>query len=377
MSPTLALACELIRRPSVTPDDQGCQMVIAERLAACGFHIEIMPFGEVTNLWARRGDAAPLLCFAGHTDVVPTGPLAQWTSDPFVPTIRDGLLYGRGAADMKGSIAAMVTAAEAFVAAHPDHRGSLGFLITSDEEGPSIDGTVKVMERLAQRGERIDYALVGEPSSREQLGDTIKNGRRGSLTGTLKIHGKQGHVAYPHLALNPFHASTSALTALCAEVWDHGNDHFPPTSLQIANLQMGTGADNVIPGQLEAQFNLRFSTEQTPERIQTRVAEILDAGGFGYELRWRLSGHPFLTPAGELVDAARAAIHAVTGVTTQLSTSGGTSDGRFIAPTGAQVVELGPRNATIHQIDECVGVAELDQLAEIYQGLMQRLLAQS
>jgi succinyl-diaminopimelate desuccinylase len=377
MSPTLALASELIRRPSVTPDDQGCQTLIAEHLTASGFQIEFMPCGEVTNLWARRGDAAPLLCFAGHTDVVPTGPLAQWISDPFVPTIRDGLLFGRGAADMKGSIAAMITAAETFVAAQPDHRGSLAFLITSDEEGPSIDGTVKVVERLMQRGERIDYALVGEPSSREQLGDTIKNGRRGSLTGTLKIHGKQGHVAYPHLALNPFHASASALAALCAEVWDHGNEHFPPTSLQIANLHMGTGADNVIPGHLEAQFNLRFSTEQTPERIQARVAEILDAGGFRYDLRWRLSGHPFLTPAGELVDAARAAIHAVTGVETQLSTSGGTSDGRFIAPTGAQVVELGPLNATIHQIDECVGVAELDQLAEIYQGVMQRLLAQS
>jgi len=308
---------------------------------------------------------------------VPTGPLEHWTSPPFTPTVRDGVLYGRGAADMKGSIAAMVTAAEAFVAAHSDHRGSITFLITSDEEGPSIDGTVKVVERLAQRGERIDYALVGEPSSREQLGDTIKNGRRGSLTGTLKIHGKQGHVAYPHLALNPFHASATALAALCAEVWDHGNDHFPPTSLQIANLHMGTGADNVIPAQLEAQFNLRFSTEQTPERIQTRVAEILDAGGFGYDLSWRLSGHPFLTPAGELVEAARAAIHAVTGVHTQLSTSGGTSDGRFIAPMGAQVVELGPLNATIHQIDECVGVVELEQLARIYQELMQRLLAEA
>ncbi|MBK1695026.1 succinyl-diaminopimelate desuccinylase [Chromatium weissei] len=374
MSPTLALACELIRRPSITPDDQGCQAVLAERLAASGFRIEIMPFGEVTNLWARRGDSAPLLCFAGHTDVVPTGPLAQWTSDPFVPTIRNGLLYGRGAADMKGSIAAMVTAAEAFVAAHSDHRGSIAFLITSDEEGPSIDGTVKVVERLTQRGERIDYALVGEPSSREQLGDTIKNGRRGSLTGTLKIHGKQGHVAYPQLALNPFHASATALAALCAEIWDHGNEHFPPTSLQIANLHMGTGADNVIPAQLEAQFNLRFSTEQTPERIQMRVAEILNAGGFRYDLSWRLSGHPFLTPAGELVDAARAAIHAVTGVNTQLSTSGGTSDGRFIAPTGAQVVELGPLNATIHQIDECVSVVELEQLTKIYQELMERLL---
>ncbi|TCT19310.1 succinyl-diaminopimelate desuccinylase [Thiobaca trueperi] len=374
MSPTLALACDLIARPSVTPDDAGCQALMAERLAAIGFRIEHLPFGEVSNLWARRGETGPLFCFAGHTDVVPTGPLDQWTSDPFVPTIRDGLLFGRGAADMKGSVAAMVTAAESFVAAHPGHRGSIAFLITSDEEGPSVDGTVRVIERLEERGEKIDYALVGEPSSSERLGDTIKNGRRGSLSGWLRIQGKQGHVAHPHRAKNPFHASAPALAALCAEVWDAGNDYFPPTSFQIANLNMGTGADNVIPGHLDAQFNLRFSTELTPETIQARVRQILDAGGFDYDLSWRLSGKPFLTPAGELVAATRAAIRAVQGIETELSTSGGTSDGRFIAPTGAQVLELGPLNASIHQIDECVGIADLDQLSVIYCQILQRLL---
>ncbi|MBK5965405.1 succinyl-diaminopimelate desuccinylase [Thiocystis minor] len=374
MSPTLALARDLIARPSVTPDDRGCQDLMAARLDALGFRIEPMPFGEVTNLWARRGDTGPVFCFAGHTDVVPTGPLDRWTSDPFVPTIRDGRLYGRGAADMKGSLAAMITAVESFVADHPDHTGSIAFLITSDEEGPSVNGTVKVVERLEQRGEKIDYALVGEPSSRERLGDTIKNGRRGSLNGVLKVHGKQGHVAYPQLAVNPFHACATTLAALCAEIWDQGNDHFPPTSFQIANLNMGTGAENVIPGQLEAQFNLRFSTELTPEIIQTRVRRILDAGGFDYDLTWRLSGNPFLTPAGELVAASRAAIRTVAGLDTLLSTTGGTSDGRFIAPTGAQVVELGPLNATIHQIDECVGVEELDQLSAIYRLILERLL---
>ena len=375
MSPTLELACDLISRPSVTPEDGGCQALMAARLARIGFRIEPMRFGEVTNLWARRGDTGPVLCFAGHTDVVPTGPLDQWTSDPFTPTIRDGLLYGRGASDMKGSLAAMVTATESFVADHPDHGGSIAFLITSDEEGPSIDGTVKVIERLEQRGEKIDYALVGEPSSSRHLGDTIKNGRRGSLSGMLTVHGKQGHVAHPHLAENPFHASAQALAALCAEVWDQGNDHFPPTSFQIANLNMGTGADNVIPGRLDAQFNLRFSTELTPDAIKTRVRRTLDAGGFRYDLGWRLSGNPFLTPAGELVDACRQAIRAVAGLETQLSTSGGTSDGRFIAPTGSQVVELGPVNATIHQIDECVGVEELDQLSAIYDRILRTLLA--
>jgi succinyl-diaminopimelate desuccinylase len=374
MSPTLELARELIRRPSVTPEDAGCQALIAERLAPLGFRIEPMPFGEVTNLWARRGDTGPLLCLAGHTDVVPPGPLEDWTSPPFEPTIRDGRLYGRGAADMKGSLAAMVTAVEGFLAHNPKHGGSIAFLLTSDEEGPSIDGTVRVVERLRARGEAIHYALVGEPSSRERLGDTIKNGRRGSLNGFLTVHGKQGHVAYPHLAKNPFHSAAPALAALCAEVWDRGNEHFPPTSLQIANLQMGTGAENVIPGRLTAQFNLRFSTELTSEVIDQRVRRILDAGGFDYTLSWRLSGNPFLTPAGELVDAARAAIAEVEGIETQLSTSGGTSDGRFIAPMGAQVMELGPINASIHQVDEHVGVEELEHLCDIYRRILERLL---
>jgi len=374
MSATLELACELIRRPSFTPCDAGCQDLLAARLAAIGFGIEPMPFGEVRNLWARRGEAGPLFCFAGHTDVVPTGPAADWQSDPFTPAVRDGQLYGRGAADMKGSLAAMVTAVEAFVAAHPDHRGSIAFLITSDEEGIATEGTVKVVERLQTRGERIDWCLVGEPSCRERLGDSIKVGRRGSLTGLLTVHGKQGHVAYPLLANNPFHAAAPALAALCAEVWDQGNAQFPPTSLQIVNLAMGTGADNVIAGHLSVQFNLRFSTELTPEVIAQRVRAILDTGGFTYDLTWRLSGLPFLTPAGDLVAATRAAITAVTGIDTEASTSGGTSDGRFIAPTGAQVVEFGPRNATIHQVDECVAVADLDTLAEIYQDLLVRLL---
>jgi len=374
MSATLELARELIRRPSLTPADAGCQDLLAARLAALGFRIEPMPFGAVCNLWARRGQAGPLFCFAGHTDVVPTGPAVDWASDPFEPQIRNGLLYGRGAADMKGSIAAMVTAVEGFVATHPDHRGSIALLITSDEEGLATEGTVKVVERLESRGEHIDWCLVGEPSCRERLGDQIKVGRRGSLTGLLTVHGKQGHVAYPLLANNPFHAAAPALAALCAEVWDQGNAQFPPTSLQVVNLTMGTGADNVIAGSLSAQFNLRFSTELTPEVIAQRVRAILDTGGFAYDLTWRLSGHPFLTPEGELVAATRAAITAITGIDTEASTSGGTSDGRFIAPTGAQVVEFGPLNASIHQVDECVAVADLDALAQIYQDLLGRLL---
>jgi succinyl-diaminopimelate desuccinylase len=374
MSSTLELARELIRRPSVTPDDAGCQDLIAQRLAAIGFAIEPMPFGAVQNLWARRGDREPLFCLAGHTDVVPTGPLEDWTSPPFEPSIRDGLLYGRGAADMKGSIAAMVTAVEGFVAERPDHQGSIAFLITSDEEGPSIDGTVKVIRRLQNRGERIDYALVGEPSCRVRLGDTLKVGRRGSLTGLLRVHGKQGHVAYPNLASNPFHAAAPALAALCAEVWDQGNEHFPPTTFQIANLNMGTGADNVIPGRLVAQFNLRFGTELTADIIDQRVRAILNQGGFRYDLDWSLSGNPFLTPAGSLVAATRESIRELQGIETELSTTGGTSDGRFIAPTGAQVVELGPLNASIHQVDECVAVADIDALSEIYRGILRRLL---
>jgi len=373
-SPTLALARDLIRRPSVTPDDAGCQTLIGLRLAALGFHLEPMPSNGVSNLWARRGRASPLFCFAGHTDVVPPGPRSDWASDPFEPQIRDGLLYGRGAADMKGSIAAMVTAAETFVRAHPDHRGSIAFLITSDEEGLATDGTVKVVEALLARGEHIDYCLVGEPSCRERLGDTIKNGRRGSLNGFLTVHGRQGHVAYPHLAKNPLHAFAPVLARLVAEEWDQGNAHFPPTSFQIANLNVGTGAENVIPGRLTAQFNLRFGSELTEEEIRRRVTAMLDAGDFDYELSWRLSGRPFLTSAGELVETARRAIVEVTGEQAELSTSGGTSDGRFIAAFGGQVLELGPLNATIHQANERVAVEDLERLSAIYRAILERLL---
>ncbi len=374
MSDTLELATELINRASVTPEDAGCQQLMRERLEAIGFRCDDLPFGEVSNFWARHGDAAPLLVFAGHTDVVPTGPLEQWLSDPFQAEIRDGMLYGRGAADMKGSLAAMVTACEAFVTEHPDHSGSIGFLITSDEEGPSINGTVKVVEQLVKRGEKIDLCLVGEPSSSRQLGDVIKNGRRGSLNGRLTVRGKQGHVAYPLLASNPIHLVAPALTELTAIEWDQGNAHFPPTSFQISNIQAGTGAENVIPGELEIMFNLRYSTELNEQMIRQRIHAVLDSHTLDYTLDWRLSGKPFLTPAGELVDAARTAIREVMGIDTELSTSGGTSDGRFIAPTGAQVLELGPVNATIHQIDECVAVDALDPLAKIYQRILEKLL---
>jgi succinyl-diaminopimelate desuccinylase len=377
-SATVQLACELISRRSVTPEDAGCQPLMMARLERLGFAVEPMRFGEVDNFWARRGEDGPVLCFAGHTDVVPPGPLERWDSDPFEPTIRDGILYGRGACDMKGSLAAMITATEGFLAVHPDHAGSIAFLITSDEEGPSVDGTRKVMEALTARSEHIDYAVVGEPSSKERLGDVVKHGRRGSLTGTLRVQGKQGHVAYPQLADNPIHRAAPALAALAAEQWDEGNEHFPPTSLQISNVNAGTGADNVIPDALAAVFNLRFSTEQTPEAIQQRVQEILDAHdltvGRNCALDWHLSGLPFLTPAGELLEAGRDAIEAVTGITTQPSTTGGTSDGRFIAPTGTQVLEIGPVNATIHKVNECVAVAELDQLAAIYAEMLRRLL---
>jgi len=373
-SPTLALARELIRRPSVTPNDAGCQPLMAERLAALGFAIEPMRFGNVDNLWARRGSDGPLFCFAGHTDVVPPGPLDQWESNPFDPQVRDGRLYGRGACDMKGSLAAMITATEAFLAAYPDHRGSIAFLITSDEEGPATDGTVRMVETLSARGEQIHYALVGEPSSHQRLGDIVKIGRRGSLNGLLHVRGKQGHVAYPQLADNPVHRAAPALADLCAEVWDQGNPHFPPTSFQISNVQAGTGADNVIPGELTALFNLRFSTELTPELIQRRIEAILGRHGLDYRIDWRLSGNPFLTEPAELYAATRAAIEAETGDPPTPSTTGGTSDGRFIAPTGAQVLELGPVNATIHKINECVGVDELDRLSDIYQGILTRLL---
>ena len=374
MSPTVELAQALISRPSVTPDDKGCQQLLAERLEPLGFVIEHLRFGDVDNLWARKGTSAPLFVFAGHTDVVPPGPLAEWTSKPFDPVIRDGYLYGRGAADMKSSIAAMVTACERFIPGHATHTGSIAFLITSDEEGPSINGTVKVIEHLQERGETIDWCLVGEPSSKEQTGDTIKNGRRGSLNGMLEIRGQQGHVAYPQLADNPIHRAAPALAELAAVEWDAGNEHFPPTTFQISNIKAGTGTENVIPGSLEALFNLRFSTESTADSIKARIDEILGRHGLDYSIAWKLSGLPFLTPAGELVDAASTAIQSAAGITTELSTSGGTSDGRFIAPTGAQVVELGPVNATIHNINECVKVSDLDTLTDVYEEILKLLL---
>jgi succinyl-diaminopimelate desuccinylase len=374
VEPTLDLCQQLIERPSVTPEDAGCQALMAERLAACGFHCESLPFGDVQNLWAVRGDGGPLLVFAGHTDVVPPGPLEHWQSDPFTPTIRDGLLYGRGAADMKGSLAAMVVACEHFVAAHPDHKGRIGFLITSDEEGPATDGTVKVIEHLQRTGEHIDWCLVGEPSSSEALGDTVKNGRRGSLGAVLTVHGVQGHVAYPHLAENPIHRAMPALHALASETWDDGNDFFPPTSFQVSNINAGTGATNVIPGELEVVFNFRFSTECTEEDLRQRTEAILDGHGLKYSLSWTLSGQPFITGQGELVDAVVSAIRSVTGRDTLLSTAGGTSDGRFIAPTGSQVVELGPVNRSIHQRNEHVRVADLPLLTATYQATLENLL---
>lgn len=376
-SATLDLSLQLLRCPSVTPNDADCQTIMAKRLEKIGFVIEIMQFDDVVNLWARRGTEEPLFCFAGHTDVVPTGELSKWTSDPFLPEIRDGKLFGRGSADMKTALAAMVVACERFVEQHPNHNGSIAFLITSDEEGPSINGTVKVIEALEARQEKIKWCLVGEPSSTNQLGDIIKNGRRGSLNGILTVFGKQGHVAYPHLADNPIHRAAPALTALTTEVWDKGNEFFPATSFQISNMQSGTGANNVIPGELEVVFNFRFSTELTQEKIKARVHAILDQHQLSYDLKWTLSGHPFLTAAGELVTAAQQAILAVQGIETTLSTSGGTSDGRFIAPTGAQVVELGVLNATIHQINEHVNVNELDPLTDIYEKILINLLAES
>ncbi len=374
MTPTLQLAMDLIRRRSVTPEDDGCQTLISDQIKTCGFTCEAMNFGTVRNLWARRGNQGPLLVFAGHTDVVPTGPLEAWKNDPFKPEIRDGFLYGRGAADMKGSLAAMVTAVTAFVKAYPQHRGSIGFLITSDEEGIAVDGTRRVVETLQARGEKIDYCLVGEPSSQKTLGDTIKHGRRGSLTGRLIVRGKQGHVAYPQLADNPIHRLAPALAELCAIEWDQGNSDFPPTSFQVSNFNAGTGADNVIPGSTDLLFNLRYSTELDAQAIQRRVQTLLDRHGLDYQIDWRHSGAPFLTARGELIEAAIEAIREVTGTTAQLSTAGGTSDGRFIAPTGAQVVELGPINASIHQVNEHVNVAELDQLNLVYQALLRRLL---
>jgi succinyl-diaminopimelate desuccinylase len=375
MSETLKLAEQLISRRSVTPEDDGCQDIIAERLAALGFRAEKMRFEDVDNIWIRRGTEQPLYAFAGHTDVVPTGPEEQWQSPPFTPTYRDGYLYGRGAADMKGSIAAMVTACERFFAGNPNTKGSFAFLITSDEEGPSINGTVKVVDVLESRNEKIKACLVGEPSSIDTTGDVIKNGRRGSLGGYLRIHGTQGHVAYPQHAANPVHLFAPALAELTAIEWDEGNEFFPATTFQVSNIKAGTGASNVIPGTLEVWFNFRFSTETTDAQLQSRVQEILDRHQLKYSLDWQLSGQPFLTAEGELVDAARNAIREVAGIETQLSTSGGTSDGRFIAPTGAQVVELGPSNSTIHKVDECVKAEDLDRLSSIYERILQQLLA--
>ena len=374
MSPTLTLTLDLIRCPSVTPVDANCQELMIQRLEAIGFHIERLRFGEVDNFWARRGTTEPVFAFAGHTDVVPTGTLSAWHSEPFQPEIRDGVLYGRGAADMKGSLAAMVVACEQFVAKHPNHRGSIAFLITSDEEGVATDGTVKVVEHLEARQEKMTWCLVGEPSSTTTIGDVIKNGRRGSLNAALTVIGVQGHVAYPQLADNPIHRVAPALAELTAEVWDNGNAFFPATSFQISNINSGTGATNVIPADVKVLFNFRFSTEVTAEQLKTRSEAILQNHSLKYDIVWTLSGLPFLTAKGELVAASVAAIKEVVGIDTELSTSGGTSDGRFIAPTGAQVLELGPINATIHKINECVNAADLDTLTEIYEGILVRLL---
>ena len=374
-SATLDLSLELLRQPSVTPEDHTCQTIMADRLSKIGFNIENMRFEDVDNLWARRGTEAPVFCFAGHTDVVPTGKLDAWESDPFKPEIRDGKLYGRGSADMKTALAAMVVASERFVEKHPNHKGSIAFLITSDEEGPSINGTVKVIETLEARNEKLTWCLVGEPSSTNTLGDIVKNGRRGSLNANLTVKGKQGHVAYPHLAINPIHTAANAIAELCETVWDNGNEYFPATTFQISNINSGTGATNVVSGTLNTLFNFRYSTEVTAEQLKARTLEILDRHGVEYDIEWTLSGLPFLTPVGELVNAARTAILNVTGTETELSTSGGTSDGRFIAPTGAQVLELGVLNATIHQINEHVNIDELEPLAEIYEQILVELLA--
>ena len=374
MSSTLDFARNLIRQPSVTPDDAGCQDLIAEALQPAGFKAEFLTYGEVRNVWLRRGQVDPLLVFAGHTDVVPTGPIEQWHYPPFSATVQDGILHGRGAADMKGSLAAMVTACQQFVVNHPNHRGSIALLITSDEEGPANNGTVKVVEMLCDREEIIDWCVVGEPTSREQTGDVIKNGRRGSLGGKLTIHGVQGHVAYPHLADNPIHRAADIVTRLTEQTWDEGNEFFPPTTFQVSNLNSGTGASNVIPAQAELDFNLRYSPESSVESIKERVNALCQQVCTDYEIDWSRPNLPFQTQPGELVDAASAAIYAVTGLTTDLSTEGGTSDGRFIAPTGAQVIELGPVNRTIHQINEQVAVADLETLAIIYQKILENLL---
>jgi succinyl-diaminopimelate desuccinylase len=371
---TLELTRQLIASRSVTPRDAGCLDVLGGILESAGFKCEKISMNGVDNLWARRGTTAPLVCFAGHTDVVPTGPLEQWQSDPFTPTIRDGVLYGRGAADMKTSLAAFVAAIVDFVEEHPDHAGSIAVLFTSDEEGPAVDGTVRVVEMLAQRGEKMDYCIVGEPTSVKVLGDMIKNGRRGSLSGTLTVKGVQGHVAYPHMARNPVHEVAAAIAELAQIEWDRGNEYFPPTTWQISNIHAGTGATNVIPGEAQIQFNFRFSTASTVESLQTRVHGILDRHGVEYDLDWLYGGRPFLTPRGDLVDAVARAIKSVTGVNTELSTTGGTSDGRFIADICPQVVELGPVNASIHKVNECVRVEEVEVLPKIYRQILVNLL---
>lgn len=372
--PVIELTQQLIRRPSLSPDDAGCQALLIARLEAIGFKIETMNIDDTLNFWATRGEGETL-AFAGHTDVVPPGDASRWINPPFEPTIRDGMLFGRGAADMKGSLAAMVVAAERFVAVRPHHRGRLAFMITSDEEASGTNGTVKVVERLMARRERLDYCLVGEPSSTEVVGDVVKNGRRGSITANLTVHGVQGHVAYPHLADNPVHRAMPALTELVATEWDQGNEFFPATSMQIANVQAGTGSNNVIPGELFVQFNFRFSTELTDEMIRQRVAELLDRHQLRYTIEWKLSGQPFLTSRGKLVDAVVKAVAHYNEIKPRLLTTGGTSDGRFIARMGAQVVELGPVNATIHKINECVKASDLQMLSRMYQRIMEQLIA--
>jgi len=373
---TLDLTQALIRLPSVTPEDKGCQQLLSQRLAALGFRLEPMRFGKVDNLWARRGTTGPLVCFAGHTDVVPPGPLDQWQSDPFVPTEHEGYLYGRGAADMKTSIAAFVTATERFLAQHPDAPGSIALLITSDEEGVAVDGTVRVVQALLARHERIDYCVVGEPTCTLRLGDTIKNGRRGSLSGDLYVEGVQGHVAYPHLARNPVHLAAPALAELTAVQWDRGNEYFPPTTFQISNIHAGTGATNVVPGELHVAFNFRFSTASTVEGLKAKVGNILDRHRLDYRIEWSLSGMPFLTPRGRLVETLSRAIADELDVTTELSTSGGTSDGRFIAQICEQVVEFGPINATIHKLNERVALSDIGALSRVYERLLRELLLQ-
>ena len=374
MSTTLTLAKDLISRASVTPEDAGCQRLIAERLEKIGFKAKHLRFADVDNLWITRGEGAPSLIYVGHTDVVPAGPLENWTSDPFQPEIRDGCLYGRGAADMKGSIASMTTALERFIAEHPDHKGTIGMLITSDEEGPSINGTLKVVDYLNSRNIKIDWCLVGEPTCINTVGDVIKNGRRGSLGATLRVHGVQGHVAYPHLASNPIHLASPALTELGNTTWDNGNEFYPPTTFQISNIHAGTGADNVIPGHIDIMFNFRYSSEVTHEELKNRVESILDNYQLSYDIEWKLSGEPFLTPKGKLLETVVASVKEITGNDPEISTSGGTSDGRFIAPTGAEVVELGPVNASIHKIDECVKVDDLETLSNIYEQILRQLI---